>query len=129
MAPRIRMTTEAAVGVAVRGVLVQNLPQVPPGDEQPLGDLGSSRARAAGTARAGQLQVAAADGPAYISPARAAQAAAAAREERSSLRRMFARCRWMVCSLSAGRCAMSELLNPCATSLSTATSGKEQSAA
>lgn len=55
-------------------------------------------------------------------PARAAKAAAATREESSSLRRMLARCRGTVCSLKKGRRAMSGLLSPCATSLSTSSS-------
>ena len=48
-------------------------------------------------------------GQAHMSPARTPQAAAAAREERLSLRKMLARCRCTVCSLSASRRAMSAL--------------------
>src|SRR5215469_9756855 len=58
----------------------------------------------------------------HTRPVRTPQAAAAAREDRPSLRRMLARCRWTVCSLSTSRWAMSGLLNPCATSLSTSSS-------
>ena len=45
-------------------------------------------------------------GQACARPAQTPQAAAAAREDRASLRRMLARCRWTVCSLktSCGRC-------------------------
>src|SRR5215469_15476255 len=46
-------------------------------------------------------------GQAYTNPVRAPQAAAAAREERLSLRRMLARCRCTVCSLRTSRRAMS----------------------
>lgn len=61
-------------------------------------------------------------GQAHTSPVRTPQAAAAAREERLSLRRMLARCRCTVCSLNTSYWAMSALLRPCATSFSTSSS-------
>ena len=53
------------------------------------------------------------------SPVRTPQAAAAMREDRPSMRRILARCRWTVCSLSTSRRAISALLKPYATSFST----------